>query len=426
MKEAKQSPYKPIFRETFNSESSVRKKGGVLTNLTFNNGVATFNSGYARYPEYIPLINNFSYEFRVKPTSFANIAPLGGYYDYGLDERITYVAIDTSGFIRHTFTNNGIFSATTGKVVTGNIALNLNQWNHIVVTYANGVTAIYVNRVVCSSYTITNPSAAITTLYNVNTPFVIGTILNSGLPDSVFLLRGEMDLCQLYKKALTASEVANLYNDTWNTEPNPANLLLDFNSTNGVLEDKTGKTLTPTDVSLAKIGQKYSSKYNGDTSKIDTGSDIIGTKEFTICGWAKRNGLGESIGGVLLTNGTINLLLRSGGFDRLQMYNGGDVAIGANNMIVNNKYLFFVVTRTSAGIANLYLGDLNNSPALTGSANQNTGSPAAGSTNVIIGNNAAQSSAFDGLIPMIKIHEGILSLQDITRIWSETKNLIGN
>jgi len=59
-----------------------------------------------------------------------------------------------------------------------------------------------------------------------------------------------------------------------------------------------------------------------------------------------------------------------------------------------------------------------------GSADQDSGTPTAGTTNIIIGNNNAQYRSFDGLINSMQIYEGILSLQDITRIWSSTLKYI--
>jgi len=97
------------------------------------------------------------------------------------------------------------------------------------------------------------------------------------------------------------------------------------------------------------------------------------------------------------------------------------VIFSANNSIILNKLQFVSITITSTGIANFYIGDLDNAPTISGTANQDSGTPTAGTTNVIIGNRVAQDRTFDGTIPMIRVYEGILTLEEITQIWSVTK-----
>jgi hypothetical protein len=52
------------------------------------------------------------------------------------------------------------------------------------------------------------------------------------------------------------------------------------------------------------------------------------------------------------------------------------------------------------------------------------GTPVAGTTNVIIGNNSGATRTFDGLIPMLQVFENVLTLEQITQIWSSTRSEI--
>jgi hypothetical protein len=184
---------------------------------------------------------------------------------------------------------------------------------------------------------------------------------------------------------------------------------------------------TSTDVSIKKIGQKYSASFNGTTSLIDTGSDFIETKAITVCGWIKLTGWGGGGYPRIFDNGKTLLWINSTSkVIVLSATTSGAVVKSDDNSIFLNKSQFVAVTRTSAGVANFYIGDLDTAPALSGDANQTDGTPTAGTTNVIIGNNVAQTRTFDGLIPMLQVYEGILDLATITRIYTETKNLIGN
>lgn len=202
---------------------------------------------------------------------------------------------------------------------------------------------------------------------------------------------------------------------------NPDKLILDFNSTNGVLQERTGKTLTATDVSIVKSGSKYSAKFNGSTSKIDTGSDCIGTKAVTVCGWIKANSFGEGSVGAICYNEKFVFRLNSLN-NVFQLYSDGITNIlSANNSISFGGFIFIAITRKIDGKASFYIGGGTTAPILSGSAEQSSGTPTAGTTNLIIGNNNAGTRTFDGLIPTVKIYEGILDLPTITKIWSETR-----
>ncbi len=168
----------------------------------------------------------------------------------------------------------------------------------------------------------------------------------------------------------------------------------------------------------------YSAKFNGTTSKIDTGTDMIGTKAVTVMGWIKPYSLGESNMGFILDNDKFRLRFTSN--NRIIFYSEGNgtYAITLNYAVSLNQWQFVSVTRKSDGIVNFYIGDLDTSPALSGSADQPSGTPVAGTSNVIIGNNNIQTRTFDGLISKLKVVEGILSLAEITQEWSSTKGSI--
>ena len=179
--------------------------------------------------------------------------------------------------------------------------------------------------------------------------------------------------------------------------------------------------LAATDVAVKKIGNSYSAEFNGTTSMIDTGTDMIGTKAVTVMYWIKPyNFNNESANGTYIDNGKFSLYHNITGALRITSNLMSFPTSGLNSIILN-KLQFISVTRESDGTVNFYIGDKNTAPALSGAADQNSGTPVAGTTNVIIGNNDAQTRTFDGLIPEIKVIENILSLDDITRYWSESR-----
>jgi len=67
---------------------------------------------------------------------------------------------------------------------------------------------------------------------------------------------------------------------------------------------------------------------------------------------------------------------------------------------------------------------MNTAPTLNNTADQNSGTPVAGTSNILIGNRADSARTFDGDIPMLTIVEGILTLEQITNFWYQTKGWI--
>lgn len=384
MKESITSPYsKLVFRETFRDESSVRKNGGNPTNVTFSNGVGSFNTSKINYN--LPLNGTYSVRIKFKPSAFTN--------NFLFDAQGTNE--DGTGFIQLNRTT-GIITKSSGTI------------------YINGAKAAGSLLNVSNDLIMTGMSLIQGSGENL-------TLIGSRYTNNLMYV-GDIDLVEIYQGTLTASEVANLYNNTWNTEHSPTNVLLDFDSTQGTIKDRTGKnTLTPTDVSIKKIGQSYSANFNRTTSKIDTGTDMLGTSPKTFIGWIKPYSFGEgatSDSGYIISNGTIEIR-QDASLARLRMYCNAGLRSGNSNTLKLNKWTFFAVTLLTDGTTSWYLGNLNTAPSADISGP--TATQVAGTTNVIIGNNSGATRTVDGSIPMLKVYEGILSLEDITQIWSSTR-----
>jgi hypothetical protein len=382
MKEAPNSPYaKLVFRETFNSEQSVRNNGGVPTDVTFEKGIASFN-GTTSYIKYNKNLNGV-YSVRIKSK---NLNP---------SSSCTYIDFRNSS-------GTGV-----GYLTGGNLNLSASSGT----AYVNGVATNVVNAsssdIVITGITIKCFEIFLNTKYNLTN-----------------YLDSDTDLFEIYQGTLTASEVKNLYDNDWNKEFISSNLLLDYDSTNGYITDRAGKnTLTATDVSIKKTGSYYGAEFNGITSLIDTGSDFIGTKAITICGWVNSRGGGGGNVPRILDTGTMILLADFNNKYFSFTSNASNYGTSKVNSYLPNKPIFVSVTRTSTFV-NFYVGDLNNAPVLSGNANQNAGAPITGTTNVIIGNRLTGMRCFDGNIPMLKVYEGILDLETITQIWSSTRGKV--
>jgi len=380
-KESKYSNYPNlVFREVFSSEQETRNNGGVPTDVTISKGIGSFNgtSSGIVYPKNF----NGTYSIRIRfkePTSFTSAQYL---CDFRQGTGVGYV-----------YCSGTIIVSPSGT------------------KYANGVasnSSIAVKEIVVSGISITSTEL---TMGKRTAPFA-----------SYF--DGDLELFEIYEGTLTDSEVKNLYDNDWHKELISSNLLLDYDSTNGYITDRTGKnTLTATDVSIKKTGGFYSSEFNGSTSKIDTGSDFIGTKAVTICGWIKAYSYGKANYGRIVDNGRLFFLVDSGLKSLRFSSNAASEVTSAANSILLRKWYFVVVTRNASGLATFYIGNKTSAPVVSGE-NLNSGAPISGVNNVLIGDNATGLRTFYGNITNVKVYEGILSLEELTQIWSNTRDKV--
>jgi hypothetical protein len=225
---------------------------------------------------------------------------------------------------------------------------------------------------------------------------------------------------------LTASEVVNFCNNNWNILIRPTlstSCLLDVDAYDGSVKDRTGlRTLTLTDVSVVKHNGHNVTRSNGSTTKIDTGSDWVGTKAITICCWVKPRALGEGNNGVIVTNSKLHFANVSMSYQFASDY--VSFVYSAANRVTLGKYQFLSVTRELDGKASFYIGSLRSGPALSGPLDQNSGTPIAGTTSMKLLNNHGSTYTYDGILSKIFIYEGILTIDQITNIWSSTLNYI--
>ena len=165
-----------------------------------------------------------------------------------------------------------------------------------------------------------------------------------------------------------------------------------------------------------ELGQAL--KFDGADTKIDTGSDWIGTGDITIMGWIYPKSFGEGNIGAILDNGKVQFRFSSS-YNRL-FFSSGSSTYSANDSIDLNRWYHIAVTRASDGTANFYIDG-----SLSGLADQNSGTPASGTTNVIIGNRDIGDRTFDGYIVDLKVWNEISSISQIEQEYNGSKNFYG-
>lgn len=198
-------------------------------------------------------------------------------------------------------------------------------------------------------------------------------------------------------------------------------LIFNLNANNGVIRDNTGNTtLTSTNVTVVKQGSIYAMKFNGTDSKIDTGSDWIGTKACTISAWVKYYSVGENSAGTIISNQKVRFFHNS--ISRMYFSSdfGSTTAISGVGHLSSNLYYNIIITRTSSGVVNFYI-----SGTISGTVNQSSGTPIAGTTNVIIGNISTQSQTFDGLISQVQVWDRVFTAEEVSQVFNAQRRLYG-
>ena len=154
--------------------------------------------------------------------------------------------------------------------------------------------------------------------------------------------------------------------------------------------------------------------FDGTGDSVTTLSDSIGVGADSVCIWIRPEGLGEINNGRIVDNGALQFAMSS---SNNKLYatcdSGGTFPVSGTDSAPLNAWTFVCFTRDATGAnSNFY-----SNGALSGTANQNCGTPQAGSTNLNIGSNNAGERDFDGRMSNLLIFNRALSAQEISDIY---------
>jgi len=157
--------------------------------------------------------------------------------------------------------------------------------------------------------------------------------------------------------------------------------------------------------------------FDGVDDYIDLGmsnpSDLTG--DITISTWINPESAGLGGVGRIIDNQKLYLWLQNDNI--LRMRSDGSTIIQSGAVISNNNWHHILITRPSAGTnSNIYINGV-----LSGTANQDSGTPIPGTTTTYIGNRYAGSTAFDGQISGMKIYSRVLTTDEIDSLYNREK-----
>jgi hypothetical protein len=132
--------------------------------------------------------------------------------------------------------------------------------------------------------------------------------------------------------------------------------------------------------------------FNGTTDLIDTGSDYYSTGAITLVRWIRPETAGEGSAGRIVSNGKLIVALdNTGGRISVTSDGGTTTVYSATGAWTANTWSHLVVCIGADGKATVCING-----ALSGTAQQASGTRAAGTGNVFFGNAADASKTFDG------------------------------
>ena len=404
MKESRQGvDSRLVLRLNMADEDTLRSQNCVPSNITFANGVASFN-GTSSYIQVGSKPLKVTYSVRIKGviTSFAD-------YNMLIDFRSDPI-LNTVGYIRS--------NITTGLIY-----------------YPGPVDGKYLNGSIATNFTLNTPFDLVVS--GIPSIVSISSRIGRDLPNSSFSLNGSIDLLEIYQGTLTAQEVSNLYNNKAYKPFLPhgaisggstANLILDVNAlkgtirntlAGGVLNGVTVPQLVNTNVVPIRDGNVWAMRFNKDLStKLDCGSYHSLTGDISVSLWIKPSSYGSSDLGGVISNGKLKIITRGVGNNSLYFYSDGITAITSTlRSFILGKWYHYSAIRKSDGKTTTYINGVQ-----TGASDQAGNTPIAGNDNLIIGSQASSTIFMDGNIASIRIYQGILSQSEISQLYTSEKS----
>ena len=147
-------------------------------------------------------------------------------------------------------------------------------------------------------------------------------------------------------------------------------------------------------------------------SAVTTGLDSIGAGGASISFWINERTAGQ-ITAFILDNGKTIIQYDGGHGSILFSSDGVTRPRSAIGSVSYGSWYHVVVTRDASGLANFYVNG-----SLSGTPNQPTGTPLAGTGSVKIGNSQNQAHAIDGTLDDVRIYNRVLSPSEVSDLYS--------
>jgi hypothetical protein len=389
-----------IFRETFNSFDDISKNGGTPTNITLNNGVLisqSLSTSRILYPFNTRGVCSIRFVFKkVTTVAGGTGAFIGALFD----------ARENSGAGQIYIYDDNTISRDSGNIYIDNSGVN---------TGGSVPFTSSMKQLVITDFTI-NCSRIYLLNYFGGGNYSWGT---------------ELELVEIYKGNLTATEVSELYKGTLYKEPNSAkDYTFNCNFINGYINETTGAVMTNTGNTITKDGGVNSLRPTTTSTLYSNKviSSIMSNSLGTISVWCKPTGTpvtkvysydGQTAvcDNTGLTGGYLGIMRAViGGLDRIWVYNydGNEDKVGIP--YTTGEWVNIVWIHSGGQLYGYKNGVL-------------IGSTASGNTQQVIylfsiGQRFSVSAAnWSGRIGEVKVWNRALTQTEITRLYNSQKGL---
>ena len=359
--------------------------------------------------------DDFTYSFWINPATNtgygAPLAQYGGinatrnFYSYrmGSTEKITFGLVSTGGAF------NQIISTGTTP---------LNQWTHVALVRDSSTQKIYLNGQLSGSLSNT------TTTSTSSEPFLIGST-NENVAE---FFNGSIDQVRIFNTALSADNVATLYNETVatasNTYINLPSLVAYYKMSDAT--DETGSyDGTPTNVNFNVAGKfGNAGEFNGSSSDIQLPDGTTGTGALTISMWVKVNNVagtakslfqfgpdaGTNVESFISSN-TLFFRLTVGGATDYFLNDGG-------SKVLEDTWTHVVFVHPNTTTVNAAKLFVNGIEVAQGTQTAAVTRPTTGQ---FIGQRQTNSLHFDGSIDQVRIFNRAITEEEVETLYNEVQ-----
>jgi hypothetical protein len=395
-----------IFRETFESESTMRANGWSLTGQSFNNSeltIGTQSNNYAGRPLKLKT-KTYTVRLLFKVNDITSGAEILN-FSYG-----SSVSHSCRIFIHATTKLLGVWCQPGPFIGYTKDFTNDRNWHEIIVTSTATTLTVYLDGVF-------NSTAANTLTQDLKN-ITLGAMNRSGIPWG----GSSYKLLEIYKDALTAIEIKNLYNNTTYHVPTLPAPVFYITTEKGVIEERTNKIISVTSTSPKVTnspihGMQFIQGVNG----INCGVDPIGLGDVTISVWEKImrnvNGISTSYGWSF-SNGkcALNHSIAPGNYYSITSDGFSTGASSATGSFKLGKITNIIVTRKSSGKASFYINGI-----LSGALDQNSAITVPNSYLCVGDAQTGSVRMINGFIYSMKVYPGILTPEQISQLYTDEK-----
>jgi Concanavalin A-like lectin/glucanases superfamily/Domain of unknown function (DUF2341) len=323
------------------------------------------------------------------------------------------IEVNNGTFWPHIYTTDGLGTYAYNGLSVG--IPDYDNWHYVLVTFDRGTAKMYLNGVLVDTET--------TTYDQINST---SQDLYIGRHTGTYYCNGQIDEVKIYNYARSQKQILEDMNagrpaskspiGYWKFDEGYGTNVNDFG-----LGDNDG-TITGADwTNNGKINKALD--FNGTSGYVDLGSEKPSdlTGDITISAWVNPTSWGENSRGRILSNDQFWLETYGISNPRLLFTSNASASpTSANDSISLDTWQHVLITRPSAGTdTNFYING-----ELSGTANQDSGTPVAGTANTFIGNSSVGNRTFDGLIDEVKIFNYLLTTDEIRKEYNQGQAVV--